>query len=573
MGPRGSKKTSNLEVQVSKALYALKNKDFPSTESAARFFQIPPRTLRRRLHGGVSQSRSHEMQSILTIAEENTLVRWLKAYSIAGAHLTHALLKDLAIHIRVARVTFASSSTPRPFQTSRINDKWIARFKKRHPEIQTIFARQLEAARRDGASYENVRRWFDAVATLYEQHHYEPSNVWNFDESGFGVGEEQVMKVLAFLDTAMQERVIAGKQEWVTDIECINAAGKALPPLLVFKGEYLNTRWLDERLPEGWFFATSKNGWTSNTLGLAWLQTVFEPLTREKAAGHRRLLIADGHGSHIQADFIAHCMQNDIDLLIMPAHCSHVLQPLDVGVFPTFKLYHSVETHAITPLSFQRIPRSEWVEILSKARARAMTKDNILSGWRATGLWPAMPMRVLNGLSKDSPPPAYTAPTPSAITNLDHSLLQSSPPEAVELSQSNKRFTETLRECLDVVSPVKRYAERMTRLCESQNATIALQAKQIAEQSELLRKRKRARKGKRVRLEGVHVYTTEEVLQVAREEEAKQATKRPRGRPKKVVIIETSDEGEDEVSESSEEEFYRSPVTRGRRAVASHVEI
>ncbi len=85
--------------------------------------------------------------------------------------------------------------------------------------------------------------------------------------------------------------------------------------------------------PQGRHFATSENGWTSNDLGLAWLRNIFEPPTRGKAAGSRRLLIADGHGSHIRADFIAYCMENEIDLLFMPAHCSHILQPLDVGVF------------------------------------------------------------------------------------------------------------------------------------------------------------------------------------------------------------------------------------------------
>jgi hypothetical protein len=44
----------------------------------------------------------------------------------------------------------------------------------------------------------------------------------------------------------MQEKVIAGKREWVTDIECINAAGGALPPLLIFKGAEINARWLNE---------------------------------------------------------------------------------------------------------------------------------------------------------------------------------------------------------------------------------------------------------------------------------------------------------------------------------------
>lgn len=76
-----------------------------------------------------------------------------------------------------------------------------------------------------------------------------------------------------------------------------------------------------------------------------------------------------------------------------------------------------------------------------------------------------------------------------------------------------------------------------------------------------------------MRLEGIHVYTTEEDLRVAREEEAKTAAKRPRGRLKKIIIVETSHKEEDKVSKSLEIEFYRSPVTRGQRARLSHVEI
>lgn len=55
---------------------------------------------------------------------------------------------------------------------------------------------------------------------------------------------------------------------------------------------------------------------------------VFEPETREKAGGKPRLLIADGHDSPITSNFIAHCMENNIDLLILPPHNSHVLHHL-----------------------------------------------------------------------------------------------------------------------------------------------------------------------------------------------------------------------------------------------------
>ena len=78
---------------------------------------------------------------------------------------------------------------------------------------------------------------------------------------------------------------MAGKQEWVIDIECINAAGEAIAPILIFKNEYMNTRWINEETSGGWYFATSKNGWISNDLGLHWLIKVFEPLTRERAVG------------------------------------------------------------------------------------------------------------------------------------------------------------------------------------------------------------------------------------------------------------------------------------------------
>ena len=43
-----------------------------------------------------------------------------------------------------------------------------------------------------------------------------------------------------YLDNIQKYKVVAGKQEWVIDIECINVAGEAIAPILIFKGEYMN---------------------------------------------------------------------------------------------------------------------------------------------------------------------------------------------------------------------------------------------------------------------------------------------------------------------------------------------
>jgi hypothetical protein len=64
----------------------------------------------------------------------------------------------------------------------------------------------------------------------------------------------------------------------------------------------------------------------------------------------------DGHSSHITANVIALCMRNAIDLLILPLHCSHIPQPLDVGVSAPLNRALASETDATLQLDTGRIP-------------------------------------------------------------------------------------------------------------------------------------------------------------------------------------------------------------------------
>jgi len=49
------------------------------------------------------------------------------------------------------------------------------------------------------------------------------------------------------------------------------------------------------------------------------------------------LLVQDGHSSHVSIELIEMARENGVCLLCLPAHTSHILQPLDVGVFKSFK--------------------------------------------------------------------------------------------------------------------------------------------------------------------------------------------------------------------------------------------
>jgi len=54
---------------------------------------------------------------------------------------------------------------------------------------------------------------------------------------------------------------------------------------------------------------------------------------QNRANGAIRLLILDGHDLHVTWEFLDYCLQNDIIPLCLPAHSTHILQPLDVGLF------------------------------------------------------------------------------------------------------------------------------------------------------------------------------------------------------------------------------------------------
>jgi hypothetical protein len=92
--------------------------------------------------------------------------------------------------------------------------------------------------------------------------------------------------------------------------------------------------------------ATSPSGWLYDQLGLAWLEQVFDRCTKKKAQRRWRLLILDGHGSHLTMDFIRYCNANRIFIVIFlshSTHSTHSLQLLNVVMFKPLSTAYSNE--------------------------------------------------------------------------------------------------------------------------------------------------------------------------------------------------------------------------------------
>src|SRR5579859_37208 len=183
---------------------------------------------------------------------------------------------------------------------------WVTRFIKRHPQLKTVLGKTIEASRLRETSSEILNKWFDVYEATVKEHNIQPQNIYNMDETGFSIGTLQHCKVIINKEMRRQFQAQPGRQEWVSIVECISGDNTVLPPLIIYKGETLFTSWIPSDISSDWRFSCNTRDWTSNIHELKWLRRVFEPRTREKAGGRTRMLICDGHESHITANFISH---------------------------------------------------------------------------------------------------------------------------------------------------------------------------------------------------------------------------------------------------------------------------
>jgi hypothetical protein len=225
-----------------------------------------------------------------------------------------------------------------------------------------------------------------------------------------------------------------GSREFITLLACICGDGTALPPALIYKGEpgTIQDTWLEDvQKTDQVYFSTSTNGWSCDVLGSRWLVDVFDRHTKEKAGNRRRLLVVDGHSSHINMKFINLCDERRILLLVLPPHTTHRLQPLDVGCFSPLQRYYTNELNKLIgySLGYNDMSKRFFWRLFSPAWTAAMSEQNIASAWAKTGLIPLNPDEVLSTIAKPAIPtqsPRLQTPmTGRAIRRFHKSYLRS----------------------------------------------------------------------------------------------------------------------------------------------------
>lgn len=184
-------------------------------------------------------------------------------------------------------------------------------------------------------------RWFQGFQLLLEELQMLDmpdlaSRLWNTDETGFCTAVAS-SRVLARRGAKQVHETAGGSgRDYITVLGAGAADGVRLPPYILYKGVNLYARWTEDG-PAAARYGVSKSGWMEADNFLDWFSSMFVAAADHLLRTGPVILLVDGHHSHLSLSLVKTAREKGVHLFCLPPHTTHILQPLDVGVYGPVK--------------------------------------------------------------------------------------------------------------------------------------------------------------------------------------------------------------------------------------------
>lgn len=131
---------------------------------------------------------------------------------------------------------------------SPIGTNWPRNFVSRTDSLTTRFNRAYDRRRALCEDPVLISSWFSLVEHTKATYGILDEDTYNFDEAGFMMGKITTTLVITESERRGRPKAVQpGNREWTTVIQGINAAGWAIPPFLIFAGQYLLSAWFEDQ--------------------------------------------------------------------------------------------------------------------------------------------------------------------------------------------------------------------------------------------------------------------------------------------------------------------------------------
>ncbi|XP_069136714.1 jerky protein homolog-like [Argopecten irradians] len=374
--------------RMHRAVNAVRNEGL-SVRKAAEAFGIAKSTLSDHVSGKVALGSRSGRKTVFPAEVEKEMVEIAQRRANEGFGLSRQQLLGKAARLAT------NMKIKTPFKGGKPGQAWWDGFRQRNPSIALRKPEKLSSIRARNMNQVTLSNYFQDLSEVITSLNLQnsPDKIWNMDETGCQL-EHKPVSVIARKGARSVPGVVGNSRESATMLPCINAAGKALSPMIIVKGKTPKSlNGFDrENGPVNAVWTYQGKAWIEESGTLKWLNDVF---LKEIGPQRPQLLILDQHISHEGVDFLEEAKKNNIHIFALPPHTTHFLCPLDRCVFGPFKKFYNKVCSEFTSSSpGNLVLKWTWPGLLKKAYEASFTSHNIQQGFKACGIFPLNPEAI-----------------------------------------------------------------------------------------------------------------------------------------------------------------------------------
>ena len=156
------------------------------------------------------------------------------------------------------------------------------------------------------------------------------------------------------------------------------------------------------------------------------------------------ILVVDGHVSHLDYKVVEFAKKENIAVLKLPSHTTDLLQPLDRTCFGPFKAKWNAALVGWQRKNQRSLSKSEFVDLVCEVWREGLSSMNIISGFRACGIYP---------VNRNKYPTDRLNPTKLQAYLSDKERNTSSAPDSIVEEQPSKEADNLPPVVIDVFQP------------------------------------------------------------------------------------------------------------------------
>jgi DDE superfamily endonuclease len=359
----------------------------PNFSEISRKYFIPHSTLTRHYNQENSEGRNgiRQMGRAPVFSQEvaELLVHRILQLEERMMGINITMLKNAAFDL--AELLGISHSFNQQIRSA--GDKWYYNFLSRFTDLLSLRRPQaVSIARLKGFNRQAVDSFFEIYGPLMADNGITGASLYNMDESGYSIVQNRCCQVIARKGKKRIGAIACGERGVnTTAVVCMSPSGFAIPPMLIFKGTRLVS---GAGAPEGSLVRMAETGYINSNLFYEWMLHFIQYSRASKSA--KVLLLLDGHSSHTMSlRALTLADDNGVIIMSLPAHSTHRMQPLDVGLFKSLNLKYANELESwLRKNPGKVVSQATFCELFRLAYDASKKEPTAANSFRATGMWP-----------------------------------------------------------------------------------------------------------------------------------------------------------------------------------------